>query len=158
MLVNGEQLIVDFCQVAVLAGVPLSPADVKFEALPAPHRRPTRLPAGKMAVYVFCTQTRCLKVGKVGPKSQARFTTHHYAPASSMSNLSRSLLGACGGAYEGAPTIGAPAGLTVKTVGAWVEANCCRYHFFLGADQLPALQSLLEAFLQCRLQPMFEGG
>jgi hypothetical protein len=72
---GAEGLIADFCKVAALAGVPVSESDILYESLSAPHIRPKRLPAGKKGVYVFASATRCLKVGKVGPKSAARFTS-----------------------------------------------------------------------------------
>ena len=40
------------------------------------------------------------------------------------------------------------------TVGDWLMANTNRDHFFLSGSQLT---HLLEAFLQCRLSPVFEG-
>ena len=56
----------------MLAHVPLSAAAINPEVLQAPHNPPNALPSGKMAVYIFSWADRCLKVGKAGPKSQAR--------------------------------------------------------------------------------------
>src|SRR4028119_878965 len=92
MNINFEELIADFVKVAALCGIRISIDDVQFEALPAPHQRPKTLPIGKKAVYVFCTASQCLKVGKVGLRSRARFTSQHYHPGSSISNLAKSLL------------------------------------------------------------------
>jgi hypothetical protein len=52
--------------------VDISAEEVRIETLPAPHR-PTGLPAGSMAVYVFSYRGIALKVGKAGPNSDARF-------------------------------------------------------------------------------------
>ena len=73
-------IVLDFIDVATLAGVDLHPGLVTVDALPAPHRAPRSLPQGKMAVYAFFWDLECLKVGKVGPKSQARYTSQHYNP------------------------------------------------------------------------------
>ena len=71
MLSKANALVEDFLKIAVLAGVNLNAGDVYVEQLPAPHKSPTKLPAGKMAVYVFSYGDIVLKVGKVGPKSNA---------------------------------------------------------------------------------------
>ena len=65
-------------EVARLAQAALQTCDVKTELLPVPHQRPKKLPKGSQAVYAFLLGTHCLKVGKAGPKTQARFTSHHY--------------------------------------------------------------------------------
>jgi hypothetical protein len=41
--------------------------------------------------------------------------------------------------------------------GAWIERNTSRFHVFLPTRAGAPALSLLEAFLQCRLQPVFEG-
>lgn len=87
-----EQTLADFATVARLAGVSLAADDIRIEALPAPHAPPTRLPAGQMAVYVFTYGRDVLKVGKVGPKSQARYTSQHYNPGSAQSTLAASMI------------------------------------------------------------------
>ncbi len=102
-----------------------------------------------MAVYVFVWSGRCLKVGKVGPKSQARFTSQHYRPASSNSNLAKSLV-------AGHEKLGL-SDITDSNVGAWIKGNVDRVNFLLSAEcGIPTL-TLLESFLQCRLNPFFEG-
>jgi hypothetical protein len=87
-----EAAIEDFRIVARLAGIDLLNGAIAIENLPAPHIPPTRLPFGKMAVYVFSKGTNVLKVGKVGAKSQARYTSQHYNPGSAMSTLAASIL------------------------------------------------------------------
>lgn len=144
-MVDQDQLISDFIQVANLAGIPISQPDVMYKVLPVPHEPPTRLPQDKKAVYVFCTMTECLKVGKAGPKSHARFTSQHYLPTSSRSNLAKSLVRT--------NVLSADADTRV-----WIRQNCTRHHFYLDASQPTALLNLLEAFIQCRLKPTYEGG
>lgn len=146
---DTEALIADFLQVAGLAGVALSREMIEVEELPAPHAPPSSLPQGRMAAYVFLWGDVCLKVGKVGPKSQARYTSHHYSPGSSRSNLAKSILGDS--------EIRRPAGLDCDSVGSWIRANTDRLDFLLPKSAGPHALSLLEAFLQCRLRPRYEG-
>lgn len=80
-----------FIAVAELAGDPVSPTDLEVEYLPAPHRPPTRLPAGKMAVYGFWGNGCWLKIGKAGPNSNPRYTLQHYNAGSAQSTLAASL-------------------------------------------------------------------
>lgn len=51
-----------------------------------------KLPENKMAIYMFKYKDSYLKIGKVGPNSNARFTSQHYNPNSSNSNLAKSLI------------------------------------------------------------------
>ncbi len=102
-----------------------------------------------MAVYVFVWRGKCLKVGKVGPNSQARFTSQHYLPSSSNSNLAKSILGA-------RESLGLE-GVAESTVGTWIKANVDRFNFLLDTGCGVPVLILLESFLQCRLRPKFEG-
>lgn len=142
-------LLDDFRKVVALAGVSLPPTALSFETLLAPHKPPSALPSGKAAVYVFVWNGCCLKVGKVGPKSQARFTSQHYSPASSNSNLAKSLVGGHG-------KIGL-SGITESNVGGWIKTNVDRVNFLLNVECGMPVLTLLESFLQCRLNPVFEG-
>jgi hypothetical protein len=87
MLLDPKTLITDFDKVAEIAGVSLPNNSLSSEILSASHAPPTTLSIGKTAVYAFSWKGECLKVGKVGPKSQARYTSQHYSARSSMSNL-----------------------------------------------------------------------
>ena len=159
--IDTAALIRDFVQVAALAKMPISEEDITCEVLTAPHQRPKRLPQGKAAVYVFLTRWRCLKVGKVGSKSAARFTSQHYLPRSSQSNLAKSLI-----AYRNslvteedfatASVFTDAVSWNEDTIGNWIAENATRIHFFIDESQPRAVVSLLEVFLQCRLGPMFE--
>ncbi|MER8809574.1 hypothetical protein [Mesorhizobium australicum] len=95
-IVTADQLTDDFVAVAKLAGVELYADAVLIERLPAPHVPPTRLPQGRMAVYVFARGSEVLKVGKVGAKSQARYTSQHYNAGSALSTLAASILAESG--------------------------------------------------------------
>ena len=149
MTVEIVGLAKDFIKVSYLAGMPLSADDLSVESLRAPHNPPSRLPVGKAAVYVFCHEGRALKIGKVGPNSNARYSSQHYSPRAAKSTLAASML------KHGAE-IGVH-GLTEPAVGDWIRANTDRYNFLLDSSYPIRLLTLLESFLQCKLDPVFEG-
>lgn len=148
-LMDVKALIRDFLRVAHLAGVALDESDIDAEVLPAPHRPPTRLPSGRMAIYVFTYGDTVLKVGKVGANSGPRYTSQHYNAASAASTLAASLL------KEGGE-IGVT-GLTIESAGDWIKNNTTRTNFLMKTECGVPTLSLLEAFLHCRLKPRFEG-
>jgi hypothetical protein len=116
------------------------------------------LPAEKQAVYIFMAGDQCLKVGKVGPKSNARFVSQHYGLKAS-SSLARSILAdraRIAGLVPDCPP-GVINALDERDVGDWIRGNTTRFHVFLPESTGPAALSLLEAFLHCRLKPCFEG-
>jgi hypothetical protein len=149
MLPDPQPLIEDFRQVAGLAGVSVPDNALAFERLPAPHKPPSALPKGKMAVYVFAWKGQCLKVGKVGPNSHARYTSQHYGASSSNSNLAKSILSARDALMLHA--------VSESNVGAWIKANVDRTNYLLDVSCGVPVLTLLESFLQCRLRPRFEG-
>jgi hypothetical protein len=138
-----------FLKVAELADDPISRADLVTEFLPAPHRAPPRLPTGKMAVYSFWGDGGWLKVGKVGPNSNARYTSQHYSPGSAQSTLAGSLVND--------PHMLAVVGFDPHAPGLWIKASTSRVNILIQASREPALLSLLEAFLHLRLRPRYEG-
>jgi len=68
-----NQLVEDLKKVGQLAGV-----DIPYDSITwdkdEKKAHSASFPLGKMAVYVFFWGDKCLKVGKVGPKSGARYT------------------------------------------------------------------------------------
>ena len=144
-----EAVIEDFKEAAKLAGVQLATSDIEIEKMPAPHVPPSRLPPGKMAVYVFSQDAAFLKVGKVGPKSQARYTSQHYNPRSAMSTLAASIL-----ADKKRPDL---AKVDESNVGDWIKSHVDRVNFLLEEHHGVHVLTLLESFLQCRLKPKYEG-
>jgi hypothetical protein len=158
MAIEAKEMIETFLQVAALAHVKLESAQIKHELLLVPHRRPSRLPSGLQAVYAFLLGEECLKVGKAGPKTQARFTSQHYG-MNAPSTLAKSIL-----RNRQRLEILLPSeqrnevvSLIETTVGAWIERNTSRFHIFLPITAGPLALALLEAFVQCRLNPIFEG-
>ena len=138
----------NFNDVAKIAGLSLLASDIEVEARPAPHRPPTQLPGGKVAVYIFCYNGHTLKVGKVGPNSMARYTYQHYNPGSSNSNLAKSLC------LKG-NAIGID--VTKDNVSDWIKMNTDRYNLLLSETYNGPPLKLLEAFIQCKLNPEYEG-
>jgi hypothetical protein len=152
-------LLSEFADVSRLSGINLPASQMQFERLPAPHSRPSELPVGKCAVYGFLFRGRCLKVGKVGPRSGARFCSHHYVMGSSQSNLAKTIL-------ANKPVIAGLVGtneaasieaLDEVTIGPWLETSTARFHILCPQEINGPALSLLEAFVQCRLDPLFEG-
>ena len=156
--IDEAELLAAFHEAAKLARLRLSLSDVRFEFLPAPHKRPSRLPAGLQAVYAFFLGEACLKVGKAGPKTQARFVSQHYG-MNAPSTLAKSLLAHRDRAAALLPAERRSeiAALNEQSVDTWIERNTSRAHVFLPTSVGAFPLSLLEAFLQCRFQPIFEG-
>ncbi len=144
-----SSIIGDFSTVASKARLNIGANDIRIEVLQRPHRPPTSLPRDSMAVYVFLWNERCLKVGKVGPRSNARYTSQHYNPWSSKSNLAASIL-------KNKEDLGL-SDMTDENVGAWIKKETTRVNIILPADLGVPVLSLLESFTQCRLRPEFEG-
>ena len=146
---DTAQLLTDFLKVSALAGKSLNDEDIVVQHTKSPHVPPTKLPPGKMAVYVFSHNQTVLKVGKAGPKSNARFCSQHYRAGSAPSTLAASLLKDAHSA--------AAHSLTIENAGIWIRQNTDRINFLLRVECGIAVLSLLESFLQCRLKPKFEG-
>jgi len=144
-----QELIDDFLGIAKTAHSAIKPENIKLELLPAPHNAPTKLPTGKMAIYIFWIDGRCLKVGKAGPKSQARFTSQHYNPKSAASTLAASILKSKDDFM--------PDNIGNDEIGNWIKSNVSRANILIDVDQGIAVLNLCEAFMQCRLQPIYEG-
>lgn len=143
------EIVSKFVKAAELAGISVPEEDVEVQHLPAPHTPPSSLPEGKTAVYVFMLGERCLKVGKAGPKSAARFCNHHYGANRAPSTLAKSVIKADLGAPE--------VTLTAGNVSEWLCTNTGRVNFLLPSNYGPSVLALLEVFVQCCLHPEFEG-
>jgi len=158
---DPDGLVAHFREDAAKAEIDGWPCPLRSEVLPAPHR-PTKLPVASTAVYVFslsaiagqsapCGTGTVLKVGKVGPNSEARFRYMHYNPGSSNSNLAKSLL-----AHPILwPWLGID-GLSVDSVGDWIRTHLDRTNFFLPAGH-PQVLATLEVYIRARVGSVFEG-
>lgn len=135
------------------------PADLASEYLPAPHR-PTALRTDCGAVYIFALAAhtkgaagagRVLKVGRVGPNSNARFQSQHYAPGSARSTLAKSII-----KYEVLwPWLGID-NVDASTVRQWMLANLDRTNVYVPAAST-ALVPSLEMYIRARLGSVYEG-
>lgn len=143
----GEALAA-FIEVATLAGAPLTPDDLQVELLPAPHKSPSRLPGGKMAIYAFWGDGCWLKIGMAGPNSNARYTSQHYNPGSAQSTLAASLV-----KWAGANPLQE---FDLARPGDWMRASTHRANILLSSEFPRELLALLEAFLHLRLRPRHE--
>jgi hypothetical protein len=143
-----REILGDFAKVAILAGADINLEDIKVEELNAPHQKPASLPAGMVAVYIFIYGEQCLKVGKAGAKSAARYCSQHYG-LHAPSTLAKSLI-------KHQSRLGL-SGIDELNVGRWICQNTTRVNLLFQAIHGPAVLSLLEAFVQCRLNPAFEG-
>ena len=143
-----SSLVSRFLQVAALAGVDVAAEDIGEEVWPPPHRA-TGLPKGYMAVYVFLYQGKALKVGKAGPNSDARYRSQHYNAGSAPSTLAASIL-------KRPEAVQAP-NIDVESVGEWIRQNTERRNYLSKREMGISLLSLLEAFIQCSLNPAYEG-
>jgi len=148
MIWDPESLCDDFSKVAKLSGLHFTCKSLTIEPLLKPHQ-PKKLQEGCSAVYIFSTDDNILKVGKVGAKSGPRYTSQHYNPKSSMSNLAASILK--DKKYSNHQHI------CEDNVGYWIKQNCDRVNIILSPSQDRFTLNLLEAFIQCRLRPVYEG-
>lgn len=139
----------DFHVVSELVGNPVTFGTDQVEYCPAPHRQPSTLPGGMMAVYGFWWNGEWLKIGRVGPNSNARYTSQHYNPNSAGSTLARSL--AADGKMIEIP------GFDPSNPGIWIKSATSRVNILLPSDRGTGLLALLEAFMHERLKPRYEG-
>lgn len=109
---------------------------------------PRTLKRGTMGVYTFLYKDEFLKIGKAGPNSNARFFSQHYLPASSASNLSKSLLN--DNEMKGL-------GITEDTVGDWIRQNTRRIDIILDESLGIFTLELIEAALHFKYEPRYEG-
>ncbi len=143
-----EDALKAFVSVASLAGDPISLREISAEYESAPHRPPARLPAGKMAVYGFWGDGTWLKIGKVGPNSNARYTSQHYLADSARSTLAGSL--------RNDPRMRGVVDFDPAVPGVWIKASTHRVNILLPVHRSRRLLGLLEAFLHVRLRPRYE--
>lgn len=139
-------------------GCKLSPNEVGVEWLPAPHRPPSSLPINKQGIYCFFFGPICLKVGKAGPRSSARYTSQHYGP-NAPSTLSKAIIKGKNrllALVSGEARIGLQTN-DAKLIGQWLKTYTGRLNVLIPAGAGPRVLSLIEIALQHRFQPIFEG-
>ncbi|PZD96585.1 hypothetical protein DNH61_07250 [Paenibacillus sambharensis] len=129
-----------------VAGVKVLDEQIQVENRGNPHKL-TKL-NGKIVVYTFSYEGQHLKIGKAGPKSAARVNSHHYDPDSSMSNLSKSILG---------DTDFELYALSKSTVGEWIKNNTERIDILIDYQLGIFILNFVEAYLHLKFQPKYEG-
>lgn len=112
-----------------------------------PHT-PKLLPSQKMGVYTFWYGSRCLKIGKAGPNSNARFFSQHYNPGSAGSTLAASIL---------LDPENHALGLDAHSIGPWIKDNCQRIDILLDVRLGIFTLELVEAILHYKYEPKYEG-
>jgi len=110
--------------------------------------RPSSLPNGKMAVYIFIHNNEFLKIGKTGLKSAARFTSQHYNPKSAPSTLAKAILN-----DERFTNLNISEG----DIGTWIEQNCRRIDILINEALGVFALNLIESALHYRYEPKYEG-
>jgi hypothetical protein len=143
-----EKAVDAFLTVAQLAGNSITRSELIIEYLPAPHHQPSKQPGGKMAVYCFGKDGEWLKIGQVGPNSNARYTSQHYS-GSAMSTLAGSL--------TSDPRLSELKDIDKYMRSDWIKTNTYRVNILMSSDKPRELLSLLEAFLHLKLGPRYEG-
>lgn len=142
--------------IAHFVGHAVDRESITFDAWAAPHT-PKDLPPGKSAVYVFSLRSdatvpaganRVVKVGKVGPTSNARFRYQHYS--------SRTVRSTLAGAIENNALlwgfIGYPGAGT--DTGAWLRDATDRNNFYFSDH---SLTGMFEVYAKARFGPVYEG-
>ena len=143
-----ENALRDFATVAGLGCAPICWEDFELEYWEAPHKPPSRLPQGTMAVYGFWYAGQWLKIGLAGPNSGARYTSQHYSPNSAPSTLAASVVND--------PHMVRSGGFSSNAVGDWIKSETSRVNILVDAKHGMSQLRLLEAFLHVRLKPRYE--
>lgn len=112
-----------------------------------PHIPPTRLPDGKMAVYMFLLGDEFIKIGKANHRSNARFCSQHYG-LKAPSTLAKSLLSDS----EMSKLI-----IDVSNIKDWIKTNCRRIDVIIDADLGVFALDLIEGIMHYKYEPKYEG-
>lgn len=124
------------------------------------EHNPTSLQAGLCGVYAFMSGDYCFKVGKAGPKSKARWNSHHYnldettpstMPKSILKNIDRFKTCFPETKYNEIDQ------LKKENIQQWIKENMSRMEFLMNDQGDGFALNLLEALVQFHLKPIFEG-
>ena len=126
------------------------------------NHKPTTLKKDEQGVYVFLLdENTCFKVGKAGPKSPARWNSHHYnIDESTPSTFTKSILKDLdkfktyfdSSLHSEIDNI-----KEQKNSKEWIQNNISRIEFKISSQESAFALNLLEALIQFRLQPIYEG-
>jgi len=124
------------------------------------HHKPSTLGSKQKGVYVFLNSNCCFKVGKAGSKSKARWNSHHYNldkttpstfPKSIIKDLERFKHFFPDNKHDEID------GLNAENIRQWIQNNTSRLEFIISENETDFALSLLEALVQFRLKPEYEG-
>lgn len=134
-------------EVSLAIGKPISRDAYEIIDRGLPHIPPTRLPAGKMAIYMFLLGDAFLKIGKANQRSNSRFCSQHYG-FNAQSTLAKSLLSDNGlGDLNIAPS----------NIKDWIKNNCRRIDIIINADLGVLTLELIEGVMHYKYVPKYEG-
>jgi len=137
----------ELIEIAKYAGVIINEDQLKIVDRGCPHL-PFGLIKGMAGIYIFELNGVCLKIGKAWEKSDARFRSQHYSPKRSRSNLAKSILND--------PDM-KNYGLNDDNIGDWIKNKTRRIDIFIDSKLGVPVLNLLEAYLQCKFKPKYEG-
>ncbi|BBB48289.1 hypothetical protein [Pelolinea submarina] len=155
MINDAGPMIYDFLKIAEIAGIKSSYSEIQHDLWKIPQKL-KNLPDNYQAVYIFSApllDNKVIKIGKCGPLSKARYLSQHYNPQSCGSNLSKTLLQ--NDEFWDSIHLVKP---EENFIGEWVKRNTDRDNFIFSENLGSHYLSLFEIFLQCRYNPIFEGG
>ncbi len=124
------------------------------------NHQPTTLKNNEKGVYVFLYGNCCFRVGKAGNKSQARWNSHHYnLDESTPSTFPKSIKKDIERFKNFFPTEKHQEieQLNKDNMKAWIQNNISRIEFKISSDQSDFALNFLEALIQFRLTPEYEG-
>jgi hypothetical protein len=127
---------------------PIARQDYEIVDRGIPHKPPSQMPVGKMAIYAFIYNGRFLKIGKANQKSKARFTYQHYNPKSAPSTLAKSIIN---------DVEFADIELDESNIGAWIKQNCRRIDILVDDSLGVFALGFIESILHYRYEPKYEG-
>jgi len=122
--------------------------------------QPTALSNNQKGVYVFLNGNYCFKVGKAGSKSKARWNSHHYnLDATTPSTFPKSIKKDIERfkSFFPADKHQEIDDLNPENIRAWIQNNISRMEFIISGNESDYALNLLEALLQFRLMPEYEG-
>lgn len=125
-----------------------------------PSHNPTSLQTGTCGVYAFMAGDCCFKVGKAGPKSKARWNSHHYnLDETTPSTMTKSIIKNKSRFKRCFPDAKHHEidQLKKENIQQWIKDNISRMEFLIGDQGDGFALNLLEALVQFHLKPIFEG-
>ena len=134
-------------EVSLAIGKPISRDKYQIIDRGLPHVPPTRLPAEKMAVYMFLLGDELLKIGKANHRSNARFCSQHYG-LNAPSTLAKSLL-----SDSGMSSLN----ITPSNIKDWIKTNCRRIDVIIDAELGMFTLGLIEGIMHYKYEPRYEG-